>query len=137
MIRQSVEVFLIQTMSIPVFFIACVVFLPSAVPQRTAAVVSSQQTNSEILPKDYSRDIAPTVDGQPVEVNVSLVILSLKPELNAQMASTGLVVHNASLVSMNDAAVNKTSQMINCLDLTVLAKLESKRNSKFILFYKI
>ena len=67
--------------------IACVTLMSAEVPQRTAAVVSTPLINTDILPKDYSRDIAPTVDGKAVEVNVSLVVLSLKPELNAEMVS--------------------------------------------------
>ena len=69
------------------FLIACLTLVTPEVPQRTAAIVSTPLTNTNILPKDYNRDISPTVDGNPVEVNVSLVVLSLKPELNAQMVS--------------------------------------------------
>lgn len=40
---------------------------------------------TDILPDNYSRDSAPKVDGKPLEVYVSIVVLSLVPDSDADM----------------------------------------------------
>lgn len=56
----------------------------------TVGYVFSQESYSELLTTDYNRDIAPALNGQAVQVNVSMVVISLKPDLNAQMVSIQL-----------------------------------------------
>jgi len=40
---------------------------------------------TDIIPTNYSRDNAPVVGGKPVEVNVSITVLSLIPSSDADM----------------------------------------------------
>ena len=51
---------------------------------------SVQYSYSDLLPTDYNRDIAPKVGRQPVRVNVSMVVLTVKPDLNAEMVTRSL-----------------------------------------------
>ena len=54
--------------------------------------VLTQLSDKDILSLDYNRDVAPIVDGEPVAVNVSMVVLSLQPDLNQQMVSMSFIV---------------------------------------------
>ncbi|XP_054154566.1 gamma-aminobutyric acid receptor subunit beta-like [Oppia nitens] len=41
---------------------------------------------ADLLPGDYNKDTAPRVGGRPVEVNVSIAVLSLEPEVSSKQA---------------------------------------------------
>jgi hypothetical protein len=45
----------------------------------------SQTISTDILPDDYNRDSAPTLDDNPVEVFVAIVVLSFNPNSEADM----------------------------------------------------
>jgi len=47
------------------------------------SLVLCEKTWKNIVPEDYNQDIAPALHGQPVNVNVSMFVLSLKPDAGA------------------------------------------------------
>ncbi|CAG2164590.1 unnamed protein product, partial [Oppiella nova] len=47
------------------------------------SLVLCEKTWKSIVPEDYNQDIAPSRPGQPVNVNVSMSVLSLKPDAGA------------------------------------------------------
>jgi hypothetical protein len=51
----------------------------------TIKTTLSQTISTDILPDDYNRDSAPTLDDNPVEVFVAIVVLSFNPTSNADM----------------------------------------------------